>query len=205
MLQTIYRIPGKRYLESYEELAERLGFGGFAGSRCRDLSAGQRARVRLGAALLPEPELLLLDEPAIGLDANGKAAFGEILAERRGRGAAVLVTSNDMAEVSTLCSRLLVLEKGKLLFYGSERTLFHRYAPTEEITVKLSGGLPDLEDLPLHSYTLDGNILKLRFRPAYITAAEILKHLLRQTSLQSVDIHRADLEDVLLQIEEGVV
>lgn len=200
MLQAVYRIPRKQYLESYGELSERLGFGGFAGSRCRDLSAGQRARVRLGAALLLKPEVLLLDEPTSALDINGKAALREILAERCRQGAAALVTSHDMAEVSALCSRLALLEKGKLLFYGSERTLLHRYAPPEEITVKLSGRLPDLEDLPLESYTLDGDELKLRFCPAHITAAEILKQLLRQTSLQSVDIHRAGLEDVFARM-----
>lgn len=202
MLQAIYRIPRKRYLEHYRELSIMLGFGEFAGRKCRDLSAGQWARVRLGAVLLPEPEVLLLDEPTCGLDINGKAAVRKILAERCRQGAAALVTSHDMTEVSALCSRLALLEKGKLLFYGSETTLLHRYAPPEEITVKLTGRLPDLEDLPLDSYTLDGDELKLRFRPACITAAEILKQLLRQTVLQSVDIHRAGLEDVLSQIEQ---
>lgn len=64
--------------------------------------------------------------------------------------------------------------------------------------MKLAGAFPDLEDMPLDSYVLDGDMLKLRFRPAYITAAEVIKQLLRQTDLKSVDIHRADLEDVLL-------
>lgn len=201
MLQILYRIPRKQYLESYGELSRRLGFGTFAGSRCKELSAGQRARVRLGAALLPRPRVLLLDEPAGGMDINGRAAFREILAERCAEGATALVTSHDMAEVSSLCSRLALLKRGKLLFYGSERTLLQRYALSEEITVRLSGRLPDLEDLPLDSYTLDGDILKLRFRPAYITAAEILKLLLRQTDLKSVDIHRAGLEDVLSLVE----
>ena len=145
----------------------------------------------------------MLDEPTSGLDVNGKAVFREILTERCRQGAAVLVTSHDMTEVSALCSRLVLLEKGRLMFYGSERTLLHRYAPLEEITVKLSGRLPDLEDLPLDSYTLDGDELRLRFCPAYITAAEILKQLLRQTGLQSVDIHRADLEDVFSQRERS--
>lgn len=203
MLQILHRIPRKQYLESYGELSRRLGFGAFAGSRCKDLSAGQRARVRLGAALLPKPRVLLLDEPASGLDISGKAVFRELLAERCAQGAAALVTSHDMAEISALCSRLALLERGKLLFYGSERTLLQRYDLPEEITVKLSGRLPDLEDLPLVSYTLDGDVLKLRFRPAHITAAEILKQLLRQADLRSVDIHRAGLEDIFSRAEGG--
>ncbi|MCM1044967.1 MAG: ABC transporter ATP-binding protein [Candidatus Gastranaerophilales bacterium] len=201
MLQAIYEIPKKQYCKRYEELSARLCFKELAGSKCKDLSAGQRARVRLGAALLPEPEVLLLDEPASGLDVNGKMALLEIMTERRREGAVTLVTSHDMNEISTLCSRLALLKEGKLLYYGSERTLLQRYAPPEEITVKLSGRLPDLEDLPLVSYALDGDDLKLRFCPTHITAAEILKQLLRQTNLQSVDIHRASLEDVFSQIE----
>lgn len=203
MLRVLYRIPRKQYLEDYGELSRRLGFGAFAGSRCGELSAGQRARVRLGAALLPKPRVLLLDEPVSGLDIGGKAVLRELLAERCAQGAAALVTSHDMEGISALCSRLALLEKGRLLFYGSERTLLQRYGPPEEITVRLSGRLPDLEDLPLVSYTLDGDILRLRFRPACITAAEILKQILRQAEIKSVDIRRAGLEDIFSQAESG--
>lgn len=202
MLQSVYGMPREQYQRSYGELSERLGFGELAGSRCKDLSAGQRTRVRMGAALLADPAVLLLDEPTVGMDARGKAALKEILSERCGRGAAALVTSHDMAEVSGLCSRVVLLEKGRLLYYGDERTLLRRYAPFEEITVKLAGRFPDLEDMPLESYTLDGGVLRLRFRPKYITAAEILKQLLGQVAIQAVDVRRAGLEDVLLQIEK---
>lgn len=200
MLRTIYRIPRKQFHECFGELSRRLGFGEFAGSKCRELSAGQRARVRLGAVLLSDPEVLLLDDPVSGLDVNGKAVFRDILAERCRRGTTALVTSHDIAAISPLCSRLALLEKGKLLFYGSEHTLLRRYAPPEEIRVRLWGRLPDLEDLPLDSYALDGDELRLRFCPTHITAAEILKQLLGQTGLQSVEIHRAGLEDVFSRL-----
>lgn len=203
MLRIIYQIPRKQFLRDCEELSERLKFKELAGRRCGELSAGQRMRVRLGAVLLPRPSALLLDEPTIGLDAEGRAALGEILAERRGQGVTVLMASHDMEAVSGLCSRLLLLERGRVVFYGSERTLRQRYAPADEITVRLAGRLPDPEDLPLESYVIEGDILRLRFRPDRITAAEIMGRLLCQTRLTEVNIRRAGLEDILLQKNGG--
>lgn len=198
LLKRVYRIPGKQFAKDYDELAERLHFRGFEHEAVKTLSLGQRVRAELGAALIGRPEALLLDEPNAGLDENGKAALRDILTERGEQGLTVLVSSNDMVGIAKLCSRFVLLSDGKVSFYGSERNLRSRFAPVDVMTVVFDGRLPDMEDLPLKRYCLEGNRLTLSYNSNCVTAAEILKRMVGQTSVLEVNIRKPNLESVAL-------
>lgn len=201
MLGEIYRIKKAVFDEDYAELSEKLGFGTFQKELVKDLSLGQRRRTELGAALLQRPKLLLLDEPASGLDETAKQAFGELLDKRKKEtGMTVLLTSHDMAEISRLCDRIAFLHEGKLLFYGKEEMLQRRFLPQEKMQVKVLDGMPDLEDLPIEKLEFAGGILQLFFRADVITAAEILQFLLRKSSVTEVSICKPKLEDIVAGI-----
>jgi len=199
-LKSIYHLPSSEFQVKYRELADRLDFGKAGKERLHSLSLGQRMRAELGAAILVRPELLLLDEPTVGLDANGKAVLREILLESVSEGMTVLITSHDVAEVSKLCSRVAVLNKGRLIYYGSEKRLQKYFVPVETMQIKLTGRYPDLEDLPLVSYLLDKDNLVLHYNSGYITAAEILRLLLPQTEVAEVKISKPNLEHIILQL-----
>lgn len=202
-LKPVYHVPAAEFQKRYRELAERLDFWKIRRERLHSLSLGQRMRAELGAALLLRPELLLLDEPTVGLDANGKAALREILLERVAEGMTVLITSHDMAEVSRLCSRVTILNEGKLVYYGSEKRLQKNFVPVETMKITLTGRYPDLEDLPLVSYLLNQDNLVLHYNSGYITAAEILQFLLRQTEVAEVKISKPNLEHIILQLNNS--
>ena len=200
-LKSIYHVPSVEFQNRYRELADRLDFEKARKERLHSLSLGQRMRAELGAALLLRPELLLLDEPTVGLDANGKAVLRELLLESVSEGMTVLITSHDMAEISRLCSRVAILNEGKLVYYGSEERLQKHFVPVETIQVKLSGRYPDLEDLPLVSYLLKQDNLVMHYNANYITAAEILQFLLKQTGVAEVKISKPNLENIILQMK----
>lgn len=203
-LKSIYHVPAAEFQNRYRELAERLDFGKVRKERLHSLSLGKRMRAELGAALLLRPELLLLDEPTVGLDANGKVALREILLESVAEGMTVLITSHDLAEISRLCSRVAILNEGKLVYYGSEKRLQKYFVPVETMQITLNGRYPDLEDLPLVSYQLDQDNLILHYNSGYITAAEILKFLLRQTGAAEVKISKPNLEHIILQVKKNI-
>lgn len=199
-LKASYRVLEAEFCESYKTLAKELGFETYQNEKISTLSLGQKMRAELGAAFMLKPELLLLDEPTVGLDANGKAALREILFNNVPENTTVLLTSHDMAEVSKLCDRLAVLHEGKLLYYGSEERLHKSFKPIETMTVKVSGKYPDLEDLPLVSYSWDKCVLSMRYNANYITSAEILRLILSQTEVSEVKIHKPDLESIITQL-----
>ncbi|MGN1120174.1 MAG: ATP-binding cassette domain-containing protein [Oscillospiraceae bacterium] len=203
LIRTMYGIEKAEFHKRYIELSERLDFGKYEHQTVKNLSLGQRMRAELGAALIYEPKLLLLDEPNVGLDENGKAVLYELLTERCRSGMTVLMTSHDMAGVSRMCGRLALLDSGKLVFYGSEDNLRSRYSPIDVMTLKFSGNIPDFEDLPLKKYSVQGDTLTLSYNSNHITAAEILKLILRQTAVTEVSVRKPDLESIIAQLKGG--
>lgn len=151
----------------------------------------------LGAFITGIP--LLDGNDTVELDENGKQALGGLLKERRGQGMTVLISSHDMAVISGLCSRIALLMDGYLAFYGSMGRLRSRYAPADKLTVRISGRLPDLDDLPLKGYSVENDLLTLYYNSDHITAAEILKLILGQTRIEEVHMERPGLEDIITQ------
>lgn len=100
-----------------EEYARRSPF---------ELSGGQRRRVALAGVLAMRPAILVLDEPGVGLDAEGRAEFVEQIEALRGRGITIVLVSHDMAEVAALADRLFVLHQGRLVMQGEPRAIFAR-------------------------------------------------------------------------------
>ena len=98
---------------------ERLGLGGRAGSKVEDLSHGNQQRVQLAAALVHDPEVLVLDEPLAGLDPGGIDAIGEVLAEQARAGKCVLFSSHQLDQVEDLCETVVIIAHGRLVATGT--------------------------------------------------------------------------------------
>ena len=202
MTAAVYRIPKDVFRRRYAELSERLGFAELSGRRVKDLSLGQKLRAELGAALIFEPKLLLLDEPNAGLDENAKSALRDILREYSAGGMTVLLTSHDTASVSSVCGRFAILDMGKLIFCGSMENLQSRFMPVNTMRVRIGERLPDLDDLPVRRFSLDGDLLTLEYDSNHVTAAEITRLLLKQTEILELNIKKPGLEQLILQTGE---
>lgn len=128
LLRHIYKVPEKRYREQLASLSELLDLGPFLDRPVRQLSLGQRMRGDLAAALLHDPAILYLDEPTIGLDVVAKERIRAFLLDlNRRTGVTVLLTTHDMADISRLCERMLLIDHGKLLYDGGVAALVERY------------------------------------------------------------------------------
>ncbi len=120
LLKDIYRVDETAFRENLDRLTALLELGDLLRTPPRMLSLGQKMRCELAAALLHSPSVLFLDEPTIGLDAVSKLKVREFIREEnRRRGVTVLLTTHDMQDVDALCSRVLLIGKGRLLLDGS--------------------------------------------------------------------------------------
>ena len=120
ILAAIHRLEPAAAMARTGRLVEQLEMGPQLGTPVRSLSLGQRMRAEIAAALLHSPELLILDEPTIGLDVLSKQRLREFLiAERRERGTTLLLTTHDMGDIERLCDRVLVVDRGRLAFDGT--------------------------------------------------------------------------------------
>lgn len=112
----------------HERIGEQLEFVGLtadAGRRVSEYSKGMRQRLALAAAMLGEPELLLLDEPLDGLDPAGQHAFRARLRALAGEGRTVVVSSHDLADIEALADYVVVIDRGRLVTQGPLEALLH--------------------------------------------------------------------------------
>ncbi len=203
LIAAMYGIGSAEYAARYAELSERLGFAAFADTRVRDLSLGQRMRAELGAALIYDPKLLILDEPDLGLDSDARAALRDILKQRAADGMTVLLSSHDMTGAAALCTRLAILDSGRLMFCGSPASLQSRFMPINTMTVKFRGDIPVPDDLPVRRFTVSGDTAVFEYNSRHITAAEITALIMKRTEIAEISIHKPSLEDIIMRIGDN--
>jgi ABC-2 type transport system ATP-binding protein len=136
--QAIYRISDEEYKRTLDELDELLELSPIMRKPVRNLSLGERMKCELAAGLLHRPKILFLDEPTIGLDITAQARIRVFLQEyNRRTGATILLTSHYMADVTSLCERIIIIHHGKLKYDGGISDLSRRIAPYKVIGVAL--------------------------------------------------------------------
>ncbi len=174
------------------------------GTPVRSLSLGQRMRAEVAAALLHTPELLILDEPTIGLDVLSKQRLREFLvAERRERGTTLLLTTHDMGDIERLCDRVLVVDHGRLAFDGTLPGLAATVGAQRILVIDLAEPTPDLTDVPsttLLASESGGLRQRLAFDAAATTAAAVLAHVSARHAVRDLAIEEPDIEDVVRRI-----
>ena len=138
MNRALFDIPRAEADATLGELVELLEIGPLIGKPTRQLSLGERMKCELAAALLHRPRVLFLDEPTIGLDVSMQARMRQFIRDYNERhGATVILTSHYMEDVAALCPRIIVIDKGHLVYDGDLRELARRIRPEKRITVRL--------------------------------------------------------------------
>jgi viologen exporter family transport system ATP-binding protein len=149
MNRAIYDIPKKQFEETLSELTTLLDLGDLAQKPTRQLSLGERMKCELTAALLHRPKVLFLDEPTIGLDVSMQASLREFIRSYNERfSATVLLTSHYMDDVTALCPRVIVIDKGRLTYDGDLRELVHRVRPHRRVAVRKKDGTEEVHAVP---------------------------------------------------------
>ena len=144
LLHSIYEIPDNVYGENLDLFKKILELEEFMDQPARKLSLGQRVRADIAAALLHDPPVLFLDEPTIGLDVAVKQKVYQFLQYiNKEKKTTILLTSHDLKDMEWLCRRLIILEKGEILFDDEITKIFDDYPEAEtleEIVIELFNG-----------------------------------------------------------------
>ncbi|MEV6430237.1 ATP-binding cassette domain-containing protein [Nocardia sp. NPDC051463] len=207
ILAAIHRLEPDVAHKRTHELVEQLEMAETLDTPVRQLSLGQRMRAEVAAALLHAPELVILDEPTIGLDVLSKQRLREFLrAERADRGTTLLLTTHDMGDIERLCDRVLVVDRGSLVYDGSVNGLAVRVGARRVLTVDLAEPTDDLDNLPgaeLLTSEGDGIRQRLAFDSEKITAAQLLAAVSDRAVVRDLSIEEPDIEDVVRRIYES--
>lgn len=168
-----------------------------------NLSLGERMRCELVYALLADTPILMLDEAMIGLDVSMKHKIMEYFeACKQERESTMIFTSHNFLEVEKLCDRVILLDKGYIIFDGTIDRILKEFAPDYHMEVKTEGNLPDFEDLPLERFSFEKGVFHIVFDKKKIETAHILKHILARCRIQDVKLYEPDLEGTIQKIYE---
>jgi ABC-2 type transport system ATP-binding protein len=135
--RAIYGIPREAFDKTQRQIVELLEIGDVIKRPTRQLSLGERMKCELAAALIHGPKVLFLDEPTIGLDVSMQSIVRDFIRRYNEEHAAtVILTSHNMADVTALCPRVILINHGKLAFDGELRELVHRTRPDKRVTFR---------------------------------------------------------------------
>jgi len=201
--RVIYEIPKKKYEESLNELTSLLEVKKIMNIQVRRLSLGQRMRLELVAALLHKPEVLFLDEPTIGLDVVAQQKMRDFIFEYNNkRKATIILTSHNMDDLIDLAKRVIVIDRGEILFDGYLQELINRFAKEKIIKVYLEKA-PDIKKLESI-----GEVRRFNYPQAIISvpreaAAMAASELLQNFPVADLTIEEESIDAIIRRVFRG--
>jgi ABC-2 type transport system ATP-binding protein len=208
LLKEIYGLSEAVYRERMGLFDKVLGLNAYLHQPVRKLSLGERMRCDLAASLLHRPPLLFLDEPTIGLDIVAKANVREFLQEINARdGTTVLLTTHDLADIETLCKRVIVIDHGRLLFDGALNALRDRILPVTSIVFDVKRAL-EPSQLQVNGLTIrevGTNRYRLDLDRREVAPATAVKEIVNRFEVLDLTIEEPEIEQVVKRIyREGI-
>lgn len=201
--QKMYQLDKERAKYRLDALDEVFEVKSFLDAIPKSLSLGERMRCELVYGLLTEPEILMLDEALIGLDVSIKHKIMEYFMQcKKEENSTMLFTSHNLLEVEKLCDRVILLDKGEVIFDGNIERMMKEFAPLYHVEVKLQGDLPDFEDLPLEKFYFENGVLRVVFDKQKIETTQLIKHMMAKCKVKDIKIKEPDLEDTIKKVYE---
>jgi ABC-2 type transport system ATP-binding protein len=187
------------------------GTEGMANKAIRGLSKGMKQRLCLGRALIHDPSVLVLDEPAAGLDPRARIDLRRMIRDLADDGKTVLISSHILTELAEMCDSVGIIEQGKLLATGSVDEIQQQQVEKKALLVRVlersSEAATVLKSLEhVEEVVIDGELIRFEFAGDMKDQAELLAFLVaRGFPVAECTSHRKSLEDVFLQVTQGLV
>lgn len=206
LLRAIYRIPEEKYKRNLERFTEMLDMKSFINQPVRQLSLGQRMRSDIVASLLHSPEIVFFDEPTIGVDIIGKETIRSFIKELNEQDKVTMIfTTHDMQDIEQTCKRIIIIDKGSLMYDGSLQEIRSKYGTTRRLIAEFNEEtsvapiknviIEDLKDRKA-SFTFDNNIVDVN---------KLMHEVLEKYSVHDVTVAEPEIESIIQKIYKGEV
>lgn len=206
LLRAIYRIPEEKYKANLNRFTEMLDMKSFINQPVRQLSLGQRMRSDIVASLLHSPEIVFFDEPTIGVDIIGKETIRNFIRELNEQDKVTMIfTTHDMQDIEQTCKRIIIIDKGSLMFDGSLQDIRGKYGTTrrliaefnEDVTVEPISkvAIENLGDRKM-SFTFDNNVVDVN---------KLMHEILGKYSVRDITVAEPEIESIIQKMYNGEV
>jgi ABC-2 type transport system ATP-binding protein len=200
--------------ERHQRLQYVMGFTGLDRLKdkpIRGLSKGMKQRLCLGRAMVHDPSVLILDEPANGLDPRARIELREMIRELAARGKTLLVSSHILTELAEMCDQVAILERGQLLALGTVAEIQKQQQPEREVNVGIlgdpAGMVAWLSARPeIKNVRVTGSHVRFSHQGEQETEVALLRELVQANfAVYEFSSHTRSLEDVFLAVTKGLV
>jgi ABC-2 type transport system ATP-binding protein len=211
MLGDIYDVPADDFQRTFRDLTDVLDLEPLLNVPARQLSLGQRMRCDLAASLVHNPRILYLDEPSIGLDVSVKARFREFIRYMHTeRGLTVMLTSHDIGDIEELCPRIIMIDKGTIIYDGEFAELTRRFGWEQKVLLTLSDETPDAAELAASALGSRGVVaqpsptsVEIAFDSRNLTSGEIIRAVATSLPMADITIEVTSAESIIRNLYEG--
>lgn len=142
-----YGLKGKKLMARIDVVSEIIGISERLSSKVETYSGGMKRRLNIGAALLHEPDLLIMDEPTVGIDPQSRNHILEAVKRLNKDGMTIIYTSHYMEEVEFLCDRLAIIDHGKIIAQGSKNEITNSLNQLPRYIIEINGGIKEFKAL----------------------------------------------------------
>lgn len=206
ILKSIYEVPDDEYKERFEYLCELLDLDSFITQPVRSLSLGQRMRADFAAALIHSPKIVYLDEPTIGLDVLVKDKIrGAIKELNKKYHTTVILTTHDMKDIEELCNRIIIIDKGKLLYDGSLANIKYEFGNEKSVLIPINSQI----DVDAMTSQFDGisveekeDKLLIKFACDKVELDDVLLYLINTCHIKDFKVEDITIEDITKKLYE---
>ncbi|RKU29830.1 sugar ABC transporter ATP-binding protein [Candidatus Poribacteria bacterium] len=209
LLRDIYQVNEQEFQQRLKKFDEILGIAPLLHTPVRKLSLGQRVRCDIVASLLHNPEIVFLDEPTIGLDIEVKAKIREFIKEiNRKYETTVILTTHDLSEIENLCNRILIIDRGKILFDGSLQKAKDEFGRLRKVTFQFYN---EVSSSSLKERFADSRLdwaqnseysVSVVFDRNDVSAIEIIGKMMNAFRIGDIFLKEPQIEEVVKRITE---
>lgn len=204
ILKVIYEISDEDYEERFNYLCNLLDLKSFLSQSVRSLSLGQRMRADFAAALIHSPKIVYLDEPTIGLDVLVKDKIRKAIKELNKKyNITVILTTHDMKDIEELCNRIIIIDKGSILYDGSLKDIKYKFGNTKTIIIPSN---IDINELLSKYSDIDAEVVEdkteLKFSLDKVNIDDVLLELINVYHIQDFKINDISIEDITKKLYE---
>lgn len=209
LIKKMYQIPEGEYRKNLKKFTEILELEDLLEKQVKNLSLGQKMRCEIAATFLHNPSIVYLDEPTIGLDVLVKENIRKFIKDvNKEKKTTVILTTHDLKDIEDVCDRIILLDKGKIIYDGEKQKFkdnYGKYIIAEFVIKEKNNNISEnirLSNIQILEET--ENKLKLKFSHEETNIMKVMDEISKYCIVEDIHMKESELEDILKEIYKGV-
>ena len=207
LIGNLYKMTQKDYEKNLNWIVEKLELKELLNKQVRNLSLGQKMKCEIAATFLHKPKVVYLDEPTIGLDVLVKENIRNFIKEyNKEFNTTIILTTHDVKDVEELCDRIILIDKGKIIYDGNINSFRSKYSNNDFLTIFKKETISFINKIELDGIEVaeeSKNYIKIKFNQDKISIIEIIEKFKKYYTILNVETNEAKMEEILKEIYRG--